>query len=241
MVGAALLLQLAAGSSQMPFGPGEILEYSGRWKFLRPGWARLEVLNSEPVRGVPSWHFKFTSHISAAGLFKNDSELESWTGQRDFISRRFLKVVREGGGTKREDFRIHPDSGFWRQGSDTTTYPTSGQPLDDVAFFFFIRTQPLEVGRTYRFDRYWRKDKNPVTIRVLRRELVDMPGGMRTNALVLHPIVNESNGMFQESRNARIWLTDDWRRYPARIESNYSFGKVSLVLTRVTPSYVISP
>jgi hypothetical protein len=233
---AVLLMQVATATSSAPFGVGEVLEYSARYKFLRPGSARLEVASVESVRGVPSWHFKFTSKISYRPFFRNETQLESWTGVRDFISRRFLKVVKDGGDTEREDFRIHPDSGFFRRGADTGTKAISDNPLDDVAFFYFIRTQPLVVGQTYRFDRYWRKDRNPVTIRVLRRELIEMPGGVRTNALVLHPIVNEQNGMFEADKDARIWLTDDWRRYPARIESNYDFGKVSLVLTRVTPN-----
>ena len=36
---------------------------------------------------------------------------------------------------------------------------------------------PLEIGRTYTFNRYWKNDGNPVTIKVLRREKVKVPAG----------------------------------------------------------------
>ena len=41
-------------------------------------------------------------------------------------------------------------------------------PLDDAAFFYFLRTIPLEMGKTYKYDRYFRKELNPVTINAAR-------------------------------------------------------------------------
>lgn len=148
---AILLLQAAMAATPphagMPFAVGERLEYQGRHTIFRPGTAVLSVDAIESWQGVPHWKFSFTSSVSFLG-FKSRTELVSWTGVGDFMSRRFTKTMEENGRRKFEDFRIHPDSGFFRRGDDTVTKRTAERPLDDVAFFYWIRTIPLQMGET---------------------------------------------------------------------------------------------
>jgi hypothetical protein len=91
------------------------------------------------------------------------------------------------------------------------------------------------VGETYQFANYYRNDRNPVTVEVLKREMMEMPDGTKVPCLVLHPVVDEPNGMFSRRSEARLWLTDDARRIPVQIQSTYAFGEVRLVLKKVTP------
>ncbi len=232
-----LLLQTiatATGGPAVPFSVGERLEYQGRFGILSVGTAVMEVEGIEMVRNAPHWKFSFTSSVSVP-MYKNRTELASWTGVDDFISRRFTKSLEENGRSRFEDFRIHPDSGFFRRGADTGTKSTSQRPLDDVAFFYWIRTVPLEVGKTYRFQNYYRVERNPVTVRVIKRESMELPDGTKVPCLVLHPVVDEPNGMFSKKSEARLWLTDDARRIPVQIQSRYGFGEIKLVLKEITP------
>ncbi len=239
IAGMMLLLQTTAtlptdqALAPAPFGVGETLVFRGKYNFLRPCCATLAVEAIDTVRGVPSWRFSFNSRISILGLFTSESQLTSWTGLHDFVSRRFLKVMSD---TKppRQDFLIYPDSGFFRRNSDTTTRATSAAPVDDVAFFYYIRRVPLEVGKTYAYHNYWRKNQNPVMVSVLKRELMKLPDGSMVNCLVLYPIVDEKNGMFSKTSNARLWITDDARRIPVQIRSTYFFGDITLILDRMT-------
>jgi hypothetical protein len=243
ILGIAVLLQASSVTipatsrmSGVPFAVGEVLEYRGKFGFIPAGAATLSVLPSDTIRGVPSWKFSLTSGIKVnAGIFRfeNSTTLLSWTGIDDFISRRFTKRLEENGKVRNEDFRIQPDSGFFRRNSDPPK-PTSKAPLDDVAFIYFMRTTPLELKKTYRYDRYFRSEKNPVTVEVLKREEMEMPDGTKVKCLVLHPVVDEANGMFSKTSDARLWLTDDARRIPVRIETTYNFGTVALVLKSVT-------
>lgn len=233
---APIALQSPPRMSAVPFGVGEVLEYRGKFGFIPAGAATLSVLPSDTVRGVNSWKFSLTSGIRVnAGIFKfdNSTTLLSWTGIDDFVSRRFTKRLEENGRIRNEDFRIFPDSGYFRRNADAPK-PTSKAPLDDVAFIYFLRTMPLELKKTYRFDRYFRSEKNPVTVEVLKREEMEMPDGTKVKCLVIHPVVDEPNGMFSKTSDARIWLTDDARRIPIRIETTYNFGTVALLLKSVT-------
>ncbi len=220
----------AATPARVPFGVGESFEYSARMGLLRGGSAWLRVEKVEAVRGVPSWHFSFETKVNVARVYKSESRFDSWTGINDFISRRFVKEMQEGGGVRVHDYRIHPDSGFFRRGTDSLAKPTSVRPIDDIALFYYVRTVPLEVGKTYTWHNYWRKSTNPVTVKVLGREEMKLPDGRKVQAFVLHPIVEEKNGMFTRKSNARLWVTDDFHRIPVQIQTTYSFGTVKLVL-----------
>lgn len=216
--------------ARVPFGVGEVFEYSARKGMLRGGSAWLKVEKVEPMRGVPSWHFSFETKVNVMRVYRSDSRFDSWTGVNDFVSRRFVKEIEEKGARQVQDFRIHPDSGFFRRGTDPVTKPTSVHPIDDVALFYFVRTVPLEVGKTYTWHNYWRKSTNPVTVKVLGREEMKLPDGRKVQAFVLHPIVEEKNGMFTRKANARLWVTDDFHRIPVQIQTTYPFGTVKLVL-----------
>lgn len=230
-----LALQAAAGPVPAPpFSVGETLTYRGKFSFISAGSAELKVVGIDTVRGVPSWHFSFTTEVSVP-FYKNRSIFSSWTGLRDFVSRRFTKDVTENDKNRSEVFRILPDSGYYRRNDSPQTKPTSTRPLDDVAFFYWIRTVPLEIGKTYKFNNYFRSDQNPVTITVEKRETKKLYDGSKVKVLLLRPIVDEEGGMFSRKSEAKLWLTDDARRLPVEIETNLSIGNLKLILESVTP------
>jgi hypothetical protein len=225
----------AAPPPPVPFSVGERIEFSGKFSgFIKAGNATLAVEAIDTVRGAESWRFSFTTEVDKLG-YSNRSVFESWTGTEDWISRRFIKNVTEQGRTRYELFRIHPDSGFYRRNDNTETKPTSVSPLDDVAFFFWIRTVPLEVGTTYTFQNYFRAEQNPVVVKVEKREERKMPDGSKVQTLLLRPIVDEENGMFSKKSKAKLWLTDDVRRIPVAIETTLFIGNLRLELSSYTP------
>jgi hypothetical protein len=88
---------------------------------------------------------------------------------------------------------------------------------------------PLEVGQKYTYDRYFKKETNPVTIEVLKRERMELPDGSKVQCLVLHPVI-DTKGMFSKRSDTRIWLTDDARRLPVQIRTKFPFGTITLRL-----------
>jgi hypothetical protein len=238
VVGALLQVTIATTPvppSSLPFAVGETFEYKASSK-LGGGSAVLRVAGIDTVRGVPSWKFVFSPVVSGLfGLYKSRSDFTSWTGMADFVSRRFLKDVNDNGTLRKDDHLIYPDSGFFRDNNYDTTVPTAKTPLDDVAFFYFIRYIPLEVGKTYVFANYFNATKGAVTIQVLKRELKEMPDGSKVSCLVLYPIVDDPpHGMFLKKWNSRLWLTDDAHRVPLQIQAGTEFGSVTFKLVKIT-------
>ena len=237
VAGAMLLLQAVPAMpvpATVPFGVGESFEYDGHYLFFSPGGATMTVVGIDTVRGVPSWHFQLTMHVTVP-LYKNRSDLESWTGVNDFVSRRFVHVINENGKQlTNDDFHIFGDSGFFRNHEESATRPTPPRPLDDLAFVYYIRTMELKTGGRYLVPRYFREDHNPVEVTVIGHDSIEMPDGSRCFCWVLHPVVDEPNGLFSKKADARLWLTDDGLRIPVQIRSDIGFGAVTLKLRKLT-------
>jgi len=224
---------VSAEEPKRPFRVGEELQYSAKLGFLRLGTGLISVESIDTVRGVPSYYFRFALE-GGNSLYRVNSVLESWTGVNDLKSRRFRQDITERGKqTRLRTYEIFPDSGYYRLEGESEQPPTPTHPLDDASFMFYMRTQPLEVGREYRLDLYFRTEKNPVILRVEKREEMELPDGSRVNCLVVAPIVGD-RGIFAPRQEARVWLTDDERRIPVQIRTRYPFGVVILRLEKLT-------
>ena len=222
----------AEPAPKYPFGVGENLVYSAKLGFLRLGTGNIEVAGIDTVRGIPAFNFRF-SLAGGNALYRLNSLLESWTGVHDLKSLRYQQDNNENGKVRQRRFEIFPDSGFYRQEGVKDSLPTVEHPLDDAAFLFYMRTQTLEVGREYRLDFYFRKDKNPVILRVERHEEMELPDGTKVDCLVVAPIVGD-RGLFAARQEARVWLTNDARRIPVQIRTKYPFGTIVLRLEKMT-------
>ena len=218
----------AAPRAEYPFAVGEKLSYSAKLGMLTLGSATLEVVSLDTVRGVESFRLRFRLRGKNA-FYSLDDVLESWVGTSDLISRRFVQDFVENDKPKHRLYEIFPDSGYYRQQGRDTVLATPAEPLDDAGFFYFVRVTPLQVGRKYSYDRYFRKEKNPVTIEVVKREKMELPDGSKVQCLVLHPVI-DTRGLFSKRSDTRIWLTDDARRLPVQVRTKFPFGTITLRL-----------
>ncbi|MEO8029386.1 MAG: DUF3108 domain-containing protein [Gemmatimonadota bacterium] len=212
-----------------PFGVGEEFQYDAKLGILKLGTGNISVQSIDTVRGVPTYQLRF-SITGGVVVFKINSVLTSWVGTQDLISRRFHKDSEENDRKYTHYYEIYPDSGFSRENKDS--FPSPHQPMDDAAFFYFIRTIPLEVGQTYKFDNYFHLDTNPVVVKVVKRESCDLPDGKKTQCLLLQPTVGK-DGMFAPRAESQIWLTDDVHRTPVRFRTRFPFGTLTLQISAI--------
>lgn len=225
----------AVKRAPVPFGAGERLQYEVRFGSIRVGNANMEVVGLDNVRGRPAWHTAFWVR-GGNFLYRVNDVYESWIDAETLSSLRFVQELEEGGKETVRRFEIYPERSVFVQ---TSKLPAKEEksvstPLDDGSFLYFIRTIPLEVGQTYDFNRYFRPDRNPVRIRVLRKERVKVPAGT-FNAIVIQPVI-KTKGIFSENGHAEIWLSDDEHRIMLQLKSKLSFGSLNLYLKSYVPS-----
>ncbi|HKI94030.1 MAG TPA: DUF3108 domain-containing protein [Gemmatimonadales bacterium] len=233
-------LALVAGTARAQSAPvdslplaswvGEHLAYEAKFGILNVGTAEMQVVGIDTVRGTPTMHLRFLLE-GGPFFYRLHDVMESWVGLDDFASRRFVQDFDEGGRKRENIYQIYPDSGFYRQEGVDSTMPTSTRPLDDAAFFYFVRTLDLTPGKRYALDRYFKPDRNPVVLEVLARDTIDVPAG-RFPCVVVRPII-KGGGIFKEGANGRMWITDDARRIVAQIQTKFAFGSITLRLTGI--------
>lgn len=222
-------------TQKVPFGVGERSEYEVRFGNLKVGRGHMEVVGIENIRNRPSWHTAFWVQ-GGNFLYSVNDVYESWISMDTFSSLRFVQELEEGGKERVRRFEMYPERSVFIQTSNKNAkeQPSVSQPLDDGSFLYFIRTIPLVVGETYEFNRYFRPDRNPVRIKVLRRERVKVPAGT-FNAIVIQPVI-KTKGIFSENGHAEIWLSDDDRKIMLQLKSRLSFGSLNLYLKSYFPS-----
>ncbi len=218
----------APAPTAVPFPVGERLVYGARYGPFSVGTATMEVAGVDTIRAVEAVHFRFL--IDGGALWYHiHQNLESWVGRGDFRSRRFLNQTEEKGKAWERKFEIYPDSGMYREAGRDSAAPTVADPLDDAAFLYWIRTVPLEIGKRYEYRRYFRPERNPVIVEVLKRERVNV-AGRKWDAIVIRPRIPNGGGIFAEKADARMWLSDEQPRIMLALQSNFSFGQVTLKL-----------
>jgi hypothetical protein len=239
LLGAGRLAAQTGGDSLRPSpGPdprtwvGEQLEYEAKSGFLSLGLAELSVAGLDTVRGDSALHIRFVIR-GGATFFRINNVWDSWVGLSDFTSRRFIQDHDEGGKKSRAAYEILPDSGYYRREGVDTVAPTSALPLDDAAFFYFVRLVELSPGRN-EFDRYFKPDRNPVVLEVVGRDTLDVPAG-RFDCLVVQPII-KGGGIFREQADGRMWITNDSRRLVVQIKSKIAVFPITMRLRKVIPA-----
>ncbi|HVH39347.1 MAG TPA: DUF3108 domain-containing protein [Gemmatimonadaceae bacterium] len=212
----------------VPFEPGEVLVYDVKFGALKVGSGGMRVVGLDTVRGHPTWHVRFSIR-GGTFFYKVDDVYESWMDVYTMNSLRYIQDTDQGSRESQRRYEIFPDSAMYREvAKNNRRMPSVSDPLDDGSFLFFIRTVDLEVGKTYEFNRYFKPDRNPVRIVVLRKERIRVPAGT-FNAIVVQPIIKTS-GIFSEGGRAEIWLSDDEERMMLQMKSRLSFGSLNLYL-----------
>ena len=225
---AVAALPLIKPAPAMTFPVGERLTFSAKYGVFSVGTATMEVMGIDTVHQTEAVHIRF--RLKGGALWYSlDQTMESWVGLYDFRSLRYTSVQDERGKHREHRYEIYPDSGFYREDGRDTTFATVLDPLDDAAFLYWVRTVPLEIGKKYEYARYFRPDRNPVIIEVLGRDRVSV-AGKKWRAIVVRPRIPQGRGIFAEKSETRIWLSDDKQRLVLGIQSNFSFGQVTLKL-----------
>lgn len=220
--------QDGAPEAAVPFEIGEFLAYDVKFGAIKVGNGGMRVVGRDTVRGLDAWHVRFS--VSGGTFFyKVDDVYESWMDVRTLNSLRYRQDTEQGSRERQRLYEIFPERAVFNEvHKKNREMPSVPEPLDDGSFLFFIRTVPLEVGKTYEFNRYFKPDRNPVRIRVLRKERVKVPAGT-FDAVVLQPIIKTS-GIFSEGGQAEIWLSDDEKRIMVQMKSRLSFGSLNMYL-----------
>ena len=93
---------------------------------------------------------------------------------------------------------------------------------DELSMIYFLRSKKLEPGKTYFFPLISKAKVVKITVSVARGEVLKVKGLGRVKTLV----VTTSHGY-------RLWLTDNRRHIPVKIEAEVKMGKMKANLEKL--------
>ncbi|HEX5750568.1 MAG TPA: DUF3108 domain-containing protein [Archangium sp.] len=208
--------QEAQAGGERPFMEGEVLAYQvSLGKHGRSGTGWLRVQSAPPLREEPVVLLRFDFETSV-GPFRIQHHSRSWLSSRRMAALRYEVDERIPLKSVRERVEIFPDEGRWVRPT-TQGRSSSPEPLDELSFLYALRTMELTPGRVHRMDRHFDARRNPVVVRVLRREPLRVPAGEFSTVVVEMEVRDPER--FGGRGLLRLYLTDDERRLPVRIES----------------------
>lgn len=229
----------AEGQFMLPFGPGERTEYRVKLGGAPVGTGTLEILGWKSVDEEGTLHAQM--HVSGGiPFFRVDDRYDSWIQIQGLYSRRFHQNQHDPNHKRRRAFEFDLKEKRWSQRENGETGEmTTDRPLDDLSFLYYARTIPLTPGTTHTIHRYFKADRNPVILQVLRKETVKVPAGT-FETIVVRPII-KSRGIFSQGGEAEVYLSDDSRRLVVQIKSRVPIvGSLNLEMTHYRAGSLIS-
>ena len=224
LVHAALLTQL---STPYPFGVGETLQYEAKLGAFPVGTATASVSRLAQERGTPAIVLAMTGEGGIPGV-RVRYDLTSWVATGSFNSLRFHRRMEQGAKVEEQHYQIVPDSSRYRKEGVAQDWVAPRNPLDELAFLYYLRTIPLQVGKTYSVSRYFQTGYNPVQVQVVGREPATLPDGRSVSCFSL--------AISSRGSTVGVCLTDDARRLPVRLNLPLPYGSVTLELSQFSPS-----
>jgi len=231
----AVLLPLSVPHPSHGVKVPERFTFDLHWGIVRAGGAIQEIREEGGELVVSSRAF---SADWLSGIYPVDDRVESRLQKAEGI---ILGRVKEFRLKTREGKRVKDRQVIFDHGSRVAHYrdllkkesleiPIVPTARDVYSAFQYLRTMPLEVGKPVYLDvvdskRLWR-----VEVRVLRKERLKTVLGV-VDTIVVNPMV-QSEGMFEKTGAIHIWLTDDPRRIPVKMQTKVMIGSITATLVK---------
>ncbi|HEV7746164.1 MAG TPA: DUF3108 domain-containing protein [Pyrinomonadaceae bacterium] len=189
---------------------------------------------------------KFTGDVSSKGFFAKlfnlrfREQIESIVDPASFTVRK-TKRVDEQGKRARVSETVYGDgkvSWVERDPNDPShppreaVAPFTGQIQDVLSAIYYLRTQPLEVGKTFEVTVSDSGVVYHVPVQVVEKKQKKTALG-RVEAFRVDPQVFGANGMLSGEGQFSIWITNDSRRIPVSARIKVKYGTFDITLRKL--------
>ena len=245
---------IAIPSHSASFDIPEKFVYDLTWTGIKAGTASLEITNDggkvkiiSTARSAKWVSFFYTvdDRIEST-LVKNEKNPPSppiskggkggSSGESLFIGKPLNYRLRVREGRHKRDKEVFFDLNNGKAtyidylGNEKKEFDVPPSVLDPVSSLYYVRTLNLVVGEPAFVTIFDSKRVWNIEVQVLRKERVDLPIGT-FDAIVIKPLM-KSEGIFYRKGDIFIWLTDDIKRIPIKLQTKVAVGYVTATLVR---------
>lgn len=216
------------------FTIGEFLKFDVNYGFVTAGEAVMTISDTTVIgsrkcyrvdfkvdsKPVFNWVYKvvdrYSTFVDAAGLFP-------W---------RFEQHIREGGFTR--DFTADFDQINHIARTSEKNYPIPPYVHDIMSAFYFARTidfSGFHPGQRIHLQNFYKDSTYGLDVCFRGRQQVEVPAG-KFNCIVVEPLAREG-GLFKSDGRVFVWLTDDERKLPVKVNTQIIIGSINSELTEI--------
>jgi hypothetical protein len=212
----------------LAFGVGEKFNFEVKYGFISAGTASMEVLRLIEYQGRPCYQVVTTARSNSffSSFYRVEDRVESIMDAIGLFPWRFEKHLREGSYSS--DRQCDFDQTSHRVVYKNDTIDVAPFVQDALSTIYYVRTQPLEVGKSFLLDNFIDGKKYHLEVQVLKREAITVEAGT-FDCIVVEPIT-QSVGLFKHEGRLKVWLTDDRLRMPVLMKSKVIVGSIAVEL-----------
>ena len=224
-----VLLPQNASSFDIP----EKFEYDLTWTGVKAGTATLEITRTgNDIKIVSSTQSaKWVSVFYAV-----DDRIESILAKKSslmFVGEPVNYRLRVREGRHRRDKEVIFNSGnkvtyIDHINNEKLSFDVPPLIFDPLSSFYYLRTLKLVVGEPVYVTIFDSKKVWNVEVQVLRKEKVTLPSGT-VDTILIKPLM-KSEGIFYKKGDIYIWLTDDEKRIPVKLQTKVAIGSINALL-----------
>lgn len=241
----------------LPFSGGEELIYQAEFnRGLLRGVdvaefrfkAHTERVSSRGGPGDDPYIFRLVADVTSKGLFPRiagfrfrehvESKVDPWP----FTVLRTSKLEEQGKRVRASEavFDHEARKVTWTERDLNQTQPPRisavdfSEPIQDIlTVIYFLRTQNLEVGKSFDVPLSDAGRVYRFSVAVVERKQIKTVLG-RVYAVRIDPALFGENGVVRSRGSLSIWITDDSRRLPVRAQLKVDIGTFDIKLKRVS-------
>lgn len=241
----------------LPFSSGEELIYQAEFnKGLLRGIDVAEFRFKAETERVPSRSapgddpviLRLVGDVASKGLFlriagfRFHEHVESTVDPAAFTVLRTSKFEEQGKRVRASEavFDHEARKVIWTERDPNQSQPPRisalefSEPIQDIlTVIYFLRTQKLEVGKSFDVPLSDSGRVYRFSVAVVERKQLKTVLG-RVNAVRIDPALFGENGLVRSRGSLSIWITDDSRRLPVKAQLKVAIGTFDIKLKRVT-------
>ena len=211
-----------------------------------PSLQKVKSREFGPVTGGAAYSLKLTGEVSSKGFFSKlfnlrfREQIESIVEPASFTVTKTKKIDEQGKRARISETIYEKGRVFWTEhdpnnpldsGREATA--TFAGPVQDVlSAIYYLRTQPLAVGKTFEITVSDSGRVYQVPVRVVEKKVRKTTLG-RVETLRVDPEVFGPGRMIPSEGLFSIWFTNDNRRIPVSARIKNRFGTFDITLRKV--------
>lgn len=249
----ALASSLSIADYHPAFSEGEDLLFQIRWGVVTGGYASLSVPSIDLVDGQSAYHILSEAHSTGMveAFYKVRDKNEAWLDTSSPRSLRYSKKILEGKYSVDQVVNLDQAAGKFhltevRHDKNDAKEEKQGEipsnVLDVLSSLYYVRSLPLEVGKSFTMDVHSGDKTWPLVMNVKKLEKVKVKAG-KFLCYRVEPVLRERGIFIAKGKKLEVWLTADERHMPVLMRSEIFIGHVSaeLVQQKSLPPKEVAP